>query len=297
MPDTGPILSRRQIAASLVAGVAVALGAAGVASGGGGQFFYTDANTTVPNDTQGTTSQGCQDSPVVGGGVYMSGSDLGTEVNSSYPYDDNDANMRPDDGWKGYGINDGSGVTQSMRVHLICPSAGSYVYRDRLFEFAPNSHRTGRQSCPGDTALAGGGVYTAGGGLDDELIATFPFDDGDPGRKPDDGWSGTSITDDGVGFLRVVAICSASRKFRYVQRSTSGAPQDQFTVRVPCRDNEYVVGGGARVSKPGPKAEIASLHPFDDNDAGSTPEDGYQGWANNESTTAERKLTAFAVCA
>lgn len=296
MTGKGAIVTRRQLAAAMLAGVISALVAVGVASGGQGPFAYTFAMGTVANNTQNDAiSPSCQ-SPVAGGGVYLSGPDLGAEVNSSSPWDSpSDANQRPD-GWQGYGINDGSGGPYSIRVDVICSQSVEVLYRDKAFEIPANSHRTGRRACPGDTVAFSGGVYVANGGLDDELGASFPYDDGDPGKEPDDGWAGTANAGAGAGSMTVHAICSPSRGFRYVERAEVGKPGDQYTIKARCRESEQLAGGGARVSKPGQNAEIASLHPFDDDDQDQSPDDGFQGWANNQGPQADRKLTTFAIC-
>ena len=295
MQGTGPLPTRRQLAIALLGGIAVALVAAAVASGGGGPFVYTDASTTITNNGQNFARAGCGGGPVTGGGVFLSGSDLGAEVNSSSPHDDNDANRRPDDGWEGWGINDGSDKTYAMTVEVICAQAMQPIYRDKLFEFARNSHHTGRRSCPSGTIVAGGGASVAGTGLDDELVASFPYDDDDRGAQPDDGWAATANSGDDRGFITVYAICSTTGGLRYVERSKVGAADDQFNVKARCREDERVAGGGAKVSKPGQDAEIASLHPFDDDDPESLPDDGFQGWANNQGP-GERRLTTFAIC-
>jgi hypothetical protein len=55
---------------------------------------------------------------VTGGGVYITGSDTGTEVATTAPFDAADADSRPDDGWTAYA--NGSVAPQTMTTFAVC---------------------------------------------------------------------------------------------------------------------------------------------------------------------------------
>ena len=58
-------------------------------------------------------------SPVVGGGVYVTGGSHLSHVVASRPWDSKDAKKVPEDGWRG-GIVNTSAIELSMTVHAVC---------------------------------------------------------------------------------------------------------------------------------------------------------------------------------
>jgi hypothetical protein len=66
-------------------------------------------------------------------------------------------------------------------------------------------------------------------------------------------------------------------------------------VKVSCPDGKHVVSGGGRASGPFGSGRLATSAPFDSNDPGTKPDDGWRVTADNLSTK-RRRVTSEAIC-
>lgn len=156
------------------------------------------------------------------------------------------------------------------------------------------SHRV---MCPRRTQVVGGGI--ASSSINAPVMASFPIDGRDRGRRPDDGWQGlvnnptTSATT-----MRIYAVCASSGRYQYVRSAPADAPSgEQTTVRADCDEETQVVGGGVVPSGVHATIDLGSTFPFDDQtEAGDVPDNGWFGAVNNDSG-ATQTVRAFAICA
>src|SRR5262245_18122908 len=68
-------------------------------------------------------------------------------------------------------------------------SSGGFNYVTKSFDLPPGKSKTFKASCPKRHHVLGGGHYN--NGLYGDVISahSYPYDSGDRGRKPDDGWA------------------------------------------------------------------------------------------------------------
>lgn len=87
-----------------------------------GRYAYRQSpRRPLPNNSVASASVRCPDrTRVTGGGVEITGIDVGIEVESSAPFDGSDAGPAPDDGWIATANNDDSGRAEHVRAYVIC---------------------------------------------------------------------------------------------------------------------------------------------------------------------------------
>ena len=64
---------------------------------------------------------------VTGGGVTVTSDDIAVSINTSGPYDGDDADNAPDDGWTAY-VNNASASGTDFGIYVICIAATSVSY-------------------------------------------------------------------------------------------------------------------------------------------------------------------------
>ena len=174
-----------------------------------GLAYRSDAVTMQPGEAGRLTLACPGDSAVLGGGAGGAGID--TWVNTSRPYDDGDANSKPDDGWKVRGYND-SGLTVDFDGHAVCTDrgVGDLHYRTNdLNNVGAPSGAGALAPCGEAEAVTGGGISISGRASQAWIAFTHPSDDkGDPGTMPEDGWDLTAFNNTGADKdMTVYAIC------------------------------------------------------------------------------------------
>lgn len=121
---------------------------------------------------------------VTGGGGRIATS--GSFLSQSYPFDGNDGDKRPDDGWA-IRVYDTAGGPGGMNVNAVC-RAGPVSYTSAKDNVAPHHSAASLADCPAGTHVTGGGAKLAGPAGKVHLASSYPFDDGDGNLTPDDGW-------------------------------------------------------------------------------------------------------------
>ena len=284
---------RRRIAGGVAAATAVALLTAAAALAA---LDYQQYDYPLANNGQMSDYSGCDDdAEPIGGGIYITGSGLGIEVNFTFPADSpTDTNRRPD-GWDSGANSDASG-DQTLTDHTIC-SDQPLSYRSERVALPLDTDRTARADCRGDMHAASGGVnIIEPDDLQREVVESYPVDDGDPDSEPDDGWVGraSNYGSAGPAKLKVFAVC-ASKALTYrsdVERVDAGTQEGNS---VNCPQGTRVVGGGMEITKPGDVTESATVAPFDGSDDNNKADDGWESWANNEGAQ-DRRMTTWGIC-
>lgn len=176
-----------------------------------GEYDYRSALRNIPVGTQVEKRAKCPNgTDVVGGGVETSSESFQIEAVSSEPFDDDDRNSKPDDGWLGAANNETDSV-ETMEVVAVCARNGDYKYvHSRRLNLPDNTQVTTKARCPRGRQVTGGGVDISGIEPDTAIVTTAPSDSGDNGTKPDDLWLGTANNDNSGQDerVRVFAICS-----------------------------------------------------------------------------------------
>jgi hypothetical protein len=312
---SGLSLSRRlgclAIAAFGVVGVGEAL--AGVTDFSAQGYRYTsDFGGVGDNQQEGFAADCPSGEPLVGGGAHASGPFAdATQVNTSRPFDDDDADGREDDLWSAYidNVNSGDGGRTGTSF-AICDKrrkTGDYRYVESAVLPALDTGLTGdRVRCPKGEPAVGGGVRSSGF-LNDEMWvgASYPWDSGDEGTKEDDGWYAAvhnQTTGSPGQTIIIYAICDKRRQtgaYRY--RRSSEVPSTEGTQVVgvvTCRAGEPTVGGGVLSS--GGFAErmfVNSSYPWDSEDDGGASEDGWEARVDDRAGGGVTNyIVAFAIC-
>ncbi|HKH14603.1 MAG TPA: hypothetical protein VKA47_08110 [Solirubrobacterales bacterium] len=132
--------------------------------------YATNHATAAPGAGVGTRAACPSGTHVAGGGAGLSGSATEAYLNSSSPYDSNDADHRPDDGWRARAYNQG-GPSKRLTVRAECV--------DALPRYASTASTDSSQvvltNCPAGTHAMGGGGLNAGLASRAFLNALYPF--------------------------------------------------------------------------------------------------------------------------
>ncbi len=256
---------------------------------------YVQHSNTVAADQSGEAFATCPaGTRVVGGGAYLSGSSLETEIKSSAPYDGvSDNDTRPDDGW---GAAGNAGPTQeTLTTHAICAERRHIRYASAKRVVGFGTERSATAECPRGMVAISGGIKTPHNALTQiRLMSSGPA-----GARR---WTGRIVNDTlGSINMRTWAIC-ADAKTRTAS-SFNGVPvfladtQDSMTTPA-CSSPKYgVTGIAAAVIGTPSGTEIATLIPVDlDADADPSPNDGAKAWFNNQSGSAQQ-MSVAAICA
>jgi len=143
---------------------------------------------------------------------------------------------------------------------------GELEYVSKFEALSVNDRDSVKRGCPPGTHVLGGGQYLFSGFQTAVLTASAPFDGGDAGKQPDDGWKTTVDGQDGfANELTVYAICS-SRQPKYVQRSVRMREEDSRAAHSVCPTNTRVLGGGARLPGPYRSPFVHDSAPFEDDE-------------------------------
>lgn len=172
---------------------------------------------------------------------------------------------------------------QTKVVHAELPAGAS-------------SERTATIGCGGGSwHAAGGSVFIATSAS--WLGSSRPWDSGDAGTEPDDGWTGTAYdTGNGGGGLGIFVGCVSGRPVRYVKSAaTTVLPGSSVIVTASCAADEHVIGGGQSMS--GLAADTRAIYskPQDGTDTGTVPDDGWTAKVRNVSGVS-RTVRAWASC-
>ena len=164
---------------------------------------------------------------------------------------------------------------------------GGYTYAVDDYEAGPGATITVKSACPGRTRVLSGGASSFGSFGDSYISSSYPYDDGDRDKSPDDGWKTKISAFDSFVDLNAYAACS-KLKPTYRSRRYEIAPMTLSTDEaVPCPDGDVIVHGGFK----GPTSvRPGSSFPLD----GGT--DHAWGLRPENVSDEDQKITGFAVC-
>ena len=191
-----------------------------------------------------------------------------------------------------------AGFGAAVLALVLAGSAGaasSIRYRVGLPTTIPDHGQTSLQvACPkGTHVLSGGQIVDIDPGTA-VLVSSAPFDGADRDRAPDDGWRSSVKSFAPGATMTVTAICGRSEP-RYVSRSIQLGGLVVNTGRAACPRGTRAIGGGMRIPVGfGAGGSLWESGPFDGNDVGSLPDDGWEakGVVENKAT----KATITAIC-
>ncbi len=134
---------------------------------------------------------------VVGGGAFIATTD--SFLNSSYPLKN---------GWRTR-IHDSAGGPGGMLVYAVCRGLGQVRHVTKTVTgVASGTTKTVVARCRANEHVAGGGGRITGSISQAHLAATTPYDGGDPGSLPDDGWRVVGVNNSGAAKkVSAVALC------------------------------------------------------------------------------------------
>jgi hypothetical protein len=142
---------------------------------------------------------------VVSGGAASGPS--GTFLNSSYPYDGDDRNRAPDDGWAMTLFDPVGGIDD---VYAICKRGKKIDYVKRVRrKVKAGEFAAARVRCDKRLHAVGGGLRLTGDGDEAHAVSTSPIDRlKERGLAPDDGWRSVGFNASGSAKKLVAhAIC------------------------------------------------------------------------------------------
>ncbi len=292
-------MSVRTTGATCAATVALMLAVAAPASaaelGKEGGFTYVKksanlADTTASDPTGKQREAKCPDgSAPTGGGASVSGDPFDSFVSASGPRQKS---------WLGGGWHQDSPAGK-LTTWGICTEKKSKVrVSSDVVNVAGGASGTAAISCGNDKPVSGG-VRPKLGVVEWWLNRSAPQDDiADPDIKPDDTWQ-SSIWHL-PGFFPPVdvsidAVCMEGAKVSYKVLGVAFTTNDLIELTVECPRKKSVVGGGPDVSGPASQSHVAVTEPFDSDDKGKVPDDGWSISVANP-TMAEMDVVVFAAC-
>jgi hypothetical protein len=163
------------------------------------------------------------------------------------------------------------------------PAAVHFVEVDETFT-GPGSLKV---ACPNGTKVLSGGMGTFNGYGGILLTGSYPYDSGDKGSTPDDGWK-IDVTNRGGLEVAVYGLC-AKQKVKYVDESFKFPRYDDGTGTAACPRGTRIISGGGRAGT------LIGLLPHDGKDADKKPDDKFL--VHTESgATGKTKGVAWAIC-
>jgi hypothetical protein len=228
---------------------------------------------------------------VVGGGATSSSAapspPIEFWINRSRPFDGADPDTNPDDGWTATGYNR-LGSTKAFGTYAIC-FAGSVSYVTASASATAGHGMVARASCPSAMHVAGGGAAVQGDATASRLNASHPFDSGDSGTGPDDGWRARGFNVSGSTKRLVAYAECVNLSPQYPMTSSNTTDPLLFST---CPSGTHAMGGGALPGGAPSQAFINTLYPY----AGTTnpPDTGFVAIAHT--TGGPLQFTNYAVC-
>jgi hypothetical protein len=230
---------------------------------------------------------------VFGGGVSISGPTISGQLESTAPFDGDDANGHPDDGWLGEVSNLGS-VPLTLKTYAVCSHASPDYGQATSQTFAVGSISSASTSCGAPQRAVGGGIRSLTVPGNTHLVHTLPSADLAE-------WEGGVYADAGPpdAAFRTYEICAGGvdASFESQDEEIESAPASA-AVSADCPGGTHVTGGGASIEATIANSRnswINTSRPFDGNDPGHVPDDGWT--ARVQLGAGADGVSAYAVCA
>ncbi len=265
--------------------------------------YKTGSSKVIPSGEIATQKVKCPPgSHVVSGGQFIFSGQNEVRLTRSIPYDSQDNDNAPDDGWKtsAAGYAPGGGT---LAVTAICDDRLPAYRTTKAKRVGTNAsgvrELNGVARCPKGTRTLGGGAQISGawnaGGV---LSHSNPHPVGS--NRQDKGWEATALdfiggpssfpTDD----VKVTTICGEQRPV-YVVAEVATPPNSFGEAFANCPSGTDLVGGGAWLVQLRDHFLTIST-PFDDGKPDQRPDDGWYAEADSQNSTFSLGLRAYAIC-
>ena len=213
----------------------------------GGFTYFTSSATMFPHSGISSTAAVCLPGSghVVGGGFDADTGSVGGLALESTPVDSpDDADHKPDDGWRAAAF-DTRTVSADVATYAICSNT-KVAYRSATRKVKPRKSAKLTAHCPAGTKDTSGGVRT--GDFDTvQISSSYPVDDGDANKKPDDGWRVRVFNRGARATVTAWAVCAKGTQVAYIESSVfpleAGTPSEVALSVVD--DPLHITGGGA----------------------------------------------------
>ncbi|MDQ2676187.1 MAG: hypothetical protein M3Y34_05210 [Actinomycetota bacterium] len=165
-----------------------------------------------------------------------------------------------------------------------------YSYVTKSFELAPGKPKTFKAPCPDRNRVLGGGHYNNGQYGDVIGAHSYPYDDRDRGRKPDDGWAAQLRGFTTAYTVSMYAICAkVVPEYERITRSVAPfSTSSEYGLSCGFAGLDAISGG---TSGPLSAREVSSYR-------GGSP-GGSQGWFGSVAnhSAQEKDISVLNVCA
>ena len=235
---------------------------------------------------------------VIGGGAQILDDSGGSRLVGTHPFDGQDADRKPDDGWRGVATNATSEDTH-LNVWAVCDEAKGFAYRYVRSKAPMGPGRTTAiASCAAAESVSGGGALIRGKGAaaDLYLVMSHPADRHVFDGTPDNDWSATgeNNTADWTHELSTWAICTESGSFTYDVLQSPMNAGATVNIGIDCSAPlSRVTGGGFDVFGDGGQSILAATRPYTDDPDGIV-DDGWSAVAVNFG--GQEQVRVIAIC-
>ncbi len=261
-----------------------------------GFTYVTDSEPALSGQPSAPLAECPTGQKVVGGGGDALTTSPAGILASAAPEDGLDADTKPDDSFRAYTYNTTPSASTAA-VWAIC-APGKTRYERADVGVRVNKAKNLKARCPNGTSVVGGGIYLTGSNSEIFISATRPWDSGDKGKKPDDGW-----------FVRAANVAGSHKVMTAHAMCRSDLSLDPFGGFGSMSPGVGGVGSGCdspQDSITAPGGEIQGTDPTlvrfgavrpDDNtiEAGSVPDDAAVVDAENL-TVSSAPVGAFGMC-
>jgi hypothetical protein len=242
--------------ASALAVLGVAQAALPVAASAGGgtlnlRYLAASANSSLAGQEATQISPQCADpAEAVGGGVDTSGSFGQEALTATLP---GTPDMVHYNQWLS-AFDDVSFVSgQYITAGVVCGALEGLKVKSQSEPSLSFRRASSKVRCPAALHAVGGGAYTTGSYGQQRVVGSAPFDSGDHGRAPDDGWRATddNLSASSQSVLAYV-VCAPIGGLHYETSAFSARGGHRGAGSAPCPKGQWVLGGGVTQNgKPG----------------------------------------------
>lgn len=147
---------------------------------------------TTASGTGAAFAVPCGNDAAVSGGATPAGFVVEWWLSSTDPDDGpGDMDEKPDDVWTTFAWHRAGYLKSFVRMQSVCMKGAKPKYPDVGTAFSTQQTVTHKVPCPKKTVVVGGGGESTGPASQNHLSVSVPYDSGDKGKVPDDGWKVT----------------------------------------------------------------------------------------------------------
>ena len=185
-------------------------------------------------------------------------------------------------------------------AYSVClETTGLTMETSSEFGIPADSQVTDAAYCVEGNAV-GGGMRPSGDVHAFSLNASYPVDSGaDADTLPDDGWRAyAQYSGEGAGSgdgALFDATCLTGPRPAYRSVTVNVPATTSVSAQALCPKRRPVIGGGVYVNGSADKSHVHTSRPWDGQDSGTVPEDGWRGGVVNTSGSA-LQMTVHAIC-